>query len=120
MARKKPDNFLDYVPVRISKHEWTADGNGRVTVHMLHDGFYDRIAQRCFHRPRVSRIDLDEQGSFVWQLIDGRRSVGQIAVLVGERFGEAADPLYERLTQYMKILYNNGFIGYRREGRTKS
>lgn len=105
MARKKRDNYLDYVPVRVSKHEWTADARGRVTVHMLRDGVYDRVAQRLFHRPRVSHIELDEQGSFVWQRIDG-----QIAHLVGERYGEAADPLYARLTEYMKILYNNGFI----------
>lgn len=118
MARKKRDNFLDYVPVHNPKHEWTADGDGRVTVHMLHDGAYDRIAQRFFRRPRVSRIDLDEQGSFVWRMIDGRRSVGEIAGLVGERFGAAAEPLYDRLTEYMSILYNNGFIVYRgKEGR---
>lgn len=122
MALKKQENFLDFIPVRVPKHSWSADENGRVTVHMLHDGFYDRIAQRFFHRPRISNIDLDAQGSFVWQHIDGQSSVGQIGLMVRERFGEAVDPLYERLAEYMKILYNNGFIGYhraRRDGKPK-
>lgn len=115
MAKK--ENYLDYVPVHALKHSWTADDDGLVTVHMRHDGVYDRIAQRFFHRPAVSHIDLDEQGSFVWQQIDGERTVGQIAQAVKAQFGDQAEPLYDRLVQYMKILHNNGFIAYRRQER---
>ena len=108
MAKK---NYLDYIPVISEKNTWSEE-NGVVTIHMVHRGFYAAIAQKFFKRPRVSHIELDTMGSFIFPLIDGRRTVGDIALLVKERFGEAAEPLYDRLVQYMKILHNNGFIRY--------
>lgn len=107
---KKQENYLDYIPAVSPKNEWEADENGKVTVHMVHRGFYAAVAQKLFGRPRVSYIDLDEQGSFVFRQIDGSRTVGQIALLVGERFPEEENALYARLIKYMQILRNNGFI----------
>ncbi len=115
MAKRKEENFLDYVPVILEKNTWSVE-EGKVTIHMVHRGFYPWIAQTFFHRPRVSHVDLDQLGSFIYQRIDGERTVGQIAQLVREAFGQEAEPLYDRLVQYMKILHNNGFIGYRRKG----
>ena len=110
MAKKK-ENYLDYVPVISSRHSWSEE-DGVVTVHMVHRGWNHWLAQKLFGRPRVSHIRLDEMGSFIYPLIDGKRNIGDIAALVKEEFGEEAEPLYERLTQYMKILRNNEFIRY--------
>lgn len=78
MARKakKDENYLDYIPAVSTKNSWDADAEGNVTIHMVHRGFYAWIAQKVFHRPRVSHIDLDEMGSFIFPLIDGERTVG--------------------------------------------
>ena len=111
MAKKK-ENYLDYIPAISPKHSWDADEDGKVTVHMVHRGFYAWIAQRFFHRPRVSHIALDTMGSFIFPRIDGEKTVGDIALLVKERFGDQAEPLYARLAKYMQILRNNGFIYY--------
>ena len=112
MAKKQQENYLDYIPVISQKNTWSEE-NGKVTVHMVHRGFYAGIAQRFFRRPRVSHIELDKTGSFVFPLIDGQRSVGDIALLVKEEFGDAAEPLYERLIRYMQILRNNGCIYFK-------
>jgi len=112
MAKKKGENYLAYVPAISEKNTWDAGEDGIVTIHMVHTGFYDRIAQKFFHRPRVSHIRLEEYGSFIWQLIDGKRNVGEIALQLKEQYGTKVDPLYDRLVQYMKILRNNGFIYY--------
>ena len=77
---------------------------------MVHRGFYDRIAQKFFHTPRVSHIALDEYGSFLWKEIDGVQSVGALAQRMKARFGDDAEPLYDRLVKYMQILHNNEFI----------
>lgn len=110
---KQQENYLEYVPVVSEKNEWEADKNGRVTVHMVHKGFYATIAQKLFGRPRVSHIDLDEQGSFVFRQIDGSRTVGEIAQLVGQQFPDEENVLYARLIKYMQILRNNRFIYFR-------
>ena len=111
MAKKNQENYLDYVPVISPKNSWDVK-DGTVTIHMLHRGFYAWIAQKVFQRPRVSHIDLDAMGSFIFQRIDGKCTVGEIAELVKAEFGKDAEPLYDRLGKYMQILRNNGFICY--------
>ncbi len=66
MAKKKSKNYLDFIPVRNQKNTWD-EADGKVTIHMVNSGFYNKIAQRFFHTPQVSHIDLDSYGSFLWQ-----------------------------------------------------
>ena len=108
MAKKKRENYLDYVPHVDPRNTWD-EKDGKVTINMVHKGFYATIAQKVFHTPRVSHIDLDEYGSFLWMKIDGKKTVGQLALDMKEHFGTKADPLYERLVKYMQILRNNHF-----------
>lgn len=112
MSRKKK-NFLDLVPVCNPEYEWEEDAEGIVTVHVKNKGFYNWLAQKMFRRPPVSRIALDEYGSFVWRQMDGARSVYEISGLLSARFGKEAEPVIERLVAYIRILDRNKFIGMR-------
>ena len=73
-------------------------------------GIMNKIAQKFFKKPRISYIHLDDSGSFVWLLIDGKSSVYDIAASVEKHFGDAAKPLYERLIGFFSILDNNRLI----------
>ena len=77
---KKGENFLDYTPAISPRHTWS-EKDGKVTIHMEHRGFYPWIAQKFFKRPRISHIDLDAQGSFVYRHINGERTVEELAQL---------------------------------------
>lgn len=110
----KSKNYLDYVPIISARNTWSVQVNNIVTMHVIHRGFYAWIAEKFFRCPHVTHIDLDAMGSFVFQNIDEQRNVGMIANLLSEKFGEDAEPLYERLIMYMRILYNNGFIYYKK------
>lgn len=109
---KKKKNFMDFIPVCNPTNEWDADEDNIVTVHVVNKGFYNLIAQKLFKRPRVSHIKLDKYGSFVWQQMDGKRTVFDISKLVEDKFGKEAEPVVERLVKYFQILYQNKFIGY--------
>lgn len=113
MGRKKK-NFMDFIPVRNPAYQWDADKKGIVTVHVVNQGFYNWIAQKIFHKPKISHIALDEYGSFVWKNMDGTRSVYEISKLVSQEFGKEAEPVTERLVKYIRILYQNRFIGYKK------
>ena len=93
---------------------WGEREEGLVTVTVVRTGFYDRVAQRFFHAPPASRIDLDRYGSFVWEQIDGTRTIHEISLLVRERFGEEAEPLVPRLVKFFAILKDNRFVAWRR------
>ena len=109
---KKKKNFMDFVPCCNPVYTWDADKKGIVTVHVVNKGFYNWMAQKLFKRPHVSHIKLDEYGSFVWQQMDGKRTIYEISELVKGKFGKEAEPVLERLVQYFRILYQNKFIGY--------
>ena len=117
MAKKKSENYLDFIPIINSKNDWSEGEDGIVTIHMVHRGFYATIAQKVFHTPRVSHIKLDEYGSFL--RINGERTVGQLAQQLKEQFGDQAEPLYDRLVKYMQILRNNEFILFRGKDKVK-
>ena len=74
MRKKKQENFLDYVPKRNKLYEWDLNQKKHVEVAVVNRGLFNRIAQIIFRRPKVSRIELDELGSFIWQEI-GRAHV---------------------------------------------
>lgn len=81
-----------------------------VILYLEHRGVYDRLAQRVFGRPAVSRISLDELGSFIWRHIDGERSVYEIGQCVEAEYRERAQPLYTRLLRFLYIMEQNGLI----------
>ncbi len=107
---EKSGNFLDKIPQRNEKIGYKTDENGVVTLELENKGAFNRIAQKLFKKPKISYIHLDEMGSFIWPLIDGKRDITAIGELVGEHFGEAANPLYERLCKYIQILESYRFI----------
>ncbi len=110
MKNKVNENFLERIPKRKESIKWTADEKGIVTLEIENKGVFNRIAQKLFKKPRISYIHLDENGSFIWQLIDGNKDLTEIGKLVDEHFGEAAHPLYERLAKFCQILESYGFI----------
>ena len=57
-------------------------------------------------------MHLDANGSFLWPLIDGERTVMELAALQKEEFGEAAEPLYPRIVKYFQILESYSFVEF--------
>ena len=111
MAKKK-ENFLDYVPKHNSLYEFSTNEKKHIEITVHNKGIFNKIAQIFFKRPKTSRIELDEFGSFVWNCINGTASIYEIGMRVHEQFGEKAEPLYQRLSQYIQTLHNNGFVVY--------
>ncbi len=106
------ENYLEKIPAHSDTITWQADERGIVTIAKPNKGVFNRIAQKLFKKPPVSYIHLDEFGSFVWQIVDGKRDILSLGKEVDAHFGEKASPLYERLAKYFRILESYGFIRY--------
>lgn len=106
-------NYLDFVPRHRPSLQYTMDNQGKITLLQENKGVFHFLAQKILKKPKVSQIHLDEMGNFVWPLIDGTRTVYEIAELVKAEFGDKAEPLYERIVQYIQTLENYGFIEVR-------
>ena len=111
--KKVSENYLERIPLRPEKIKWSADSEGIVTLDIENTGFFNRLAQKFFKKPKVSHVHLDKMGSFVWPLLDGEKDIVAIGVLVKEHFGEDAEPLYERLAKYFKVLESYSFVEWK-------
>lgn len=119
MTGKKAKNYMDYIPVRNRRIRTGVKENGRVELAVQNRGFFNRIAQLFFRRPKVSYIELDEYGSYLWQQLDGETDIYGLSQKMKSRFGEEAEPVVERLVQFMKTLQVNHYISYLRDNNSK-
>ncbi|MEE1010134.1 MAG: PqqD family protein [Agathobacter sp.] len=114
MAGKKKkvisENYLEFIPVHNEMIKFQVNEAGEVIIFQENKGLFNKIAQVLFKKPKVSSIHLDKMGNFIWPLMDGKKNVLDIAKLVKEKFGDEAEPLYERLALYIKTLENYGFV----------
>ena len=109
----KEENYLEKKPICKNGLNWSKDESGNVTLEMENKGVANRIMQKLIKKPKTSYIHLDEMGSFIWPLMDGEKDILEIGKFVEEHFGEKANPLYERLSQYFKTLEKYNFIEYK-------
>lgn len=115
MTKDKKQNYLDFVPVRNEKIDFKNDENGTtITLLVENTGVFNTLAQKLIHKPRVTQVHVDEIGSFLWPLIDGERTVNELAQLLEEHFGDAVSPLYDRIVTYFEILKTNEFITFKK------
>lgn len=102
-------NLLDLVPVKIAGE--TGRKNGHVQI------YFPRFKSKAgtlfgmlFRSSRTIKVNLDEKSTALWDLIDGRKNVGQIGREMMKIFGDEIDPVYERLSALLRIMEKNKMI----------
>ncbi len=112
MKKHTEENYLEKIPVKCDIL-YDTDEKGITTLQVENKGVMNKFAQLVFKKPKISYIHLDEFGSFVWNEIDGEKDVFLIGKSVKEHFGDKAEPLYERLSQYIETLKKYGFAEFK-------
>jgi hypothetical protein len=92
-------------PVRLKAHE-ERELAGERRVDVLIPRFRNVRLARLARRLGLHdyRVHLDDVGSYVWDLLDGRRTVGELAAAVERRFGPRVDPVDERLPRFLQQM----------------
>lgn len=110
--KKKEGNLLDLIPER--NCQWGTSENGKIYLQVprFRNRFMKSIALRL-GKSEFVKIHYDELGSKTWQLIDGKNSVERIGELLEKEMGSAAQPVYQRLTEFLLILSRNKFIQFK-------
>jgi len=105
------EEYLELIPVR----------NPKIQLKKIEDKYYllipmdsklDFLARKLHGDYR--RIELDEMGAYTWELCDGRRTVREIGKALKARFGEDAEPLYERLVTFLFELAKRYLVEFKR------
>ena len=111
MRKKKiAANYMDTVFLPNPQRPWHVREDGMVVIDMENKGPHHWIAQKIWHKPRVSHIALDKYGSALWKLMDGKNNVYDIVLAMKELFHEEEDRMLDRVVAFLGTLQNNRFI----------
>lgn len=110
MKIKKNDNFLELIPIKSKKIQWTELEDGNIQIVIDRKGLLDKVVRRFFNTPEAMRIDLDKYGSCIWKAIDDKRTIEAVGNILKDQYGEEVEPFLERYGTYINILRNNHFI----------
>ena len=110
MATKEKINLLDVIPFRSTHITTETESDGTVVIAFPRFK-YDWM--RRFLLPKGMSPDihvrLEEHGSAVWRLIDGRRTVREIVSQLADHF-HPDENYASRVTTYVMQLRKDGFI----------
>lgn len=112
MKKKEKTNLFDVIPF-ISEHI-TTEKEGELSV-IAFPRFRSKFMQKYFvpkNKSKTIRVRLEEHGTAVWNLIDGKRTVRDIVVTLSEHFNDEENYEY-RIITYLAQLQRNGFVKYK-------
>ena len=88
---------------------WVID-NEKINIIVENKGIMNFLMQKLLKKPKKTTIHLDEIGSFIWQRIDGVKTLEEIAKELENNFGKSVYPLNERIKKYFNTLREYKFI----------
>lgn len=108
---KTPRNLFDLIPLRQIEFEQDDSHHVTLLIPKFRKGFLAYWLQPRLRRP-LFRIKLDDYGSFVWLRCDGVNNVRTIGEEMKSHFGEAAEPVYDRISRFLQELELSDFVGF--------
>ncbi len=102
-------NYMDSVFVPSEKISWTQK-DGSVILDIPNTGFFNKLAQAFFHKPKISHITLDKYGSTLWLLLDGSNSVFDVVNKMKDAFPQEQDRMLDRVITFFHTLQINKYI----------
>ena len=105
--------MLNSLPARNDLLEWekTDKGEAKITV-MRIDSWKVRLLSKLFYVPRKRTITLDDVGTEIWQMCNGRTSVGQMIEQLRKKYKLDRKEAEVSLLQYLKTLGQKRFVGF--------
>jgi hypothetical protein len=107
----KTTSFPDLIPVRIQKYRIEEDG----LVTLVIPKFANEKFARWFipaRKPTDITIKLEKFGSAAWLAMDGKRNMQEIFDILASQFGDEIQPVNERMSKYLSLLYSQKHVSF--------
>lgn len=125
-TRKSPklsrEAMLNSRPARNEALAWDENDDGEVVIMVeRQETLRVRLLSKIFYIPKERKITLDEVGTEVWQMCNGKTSVAQMIDRLGKKYQLNRKEAEVSLLSYLKTLGQKRFVGFLIEGdKTKS
>lgn len=112
-TKKQHRNLLTMRPMLTKRITLENTEEGISTVIIPRDSWLERLSVRYLRQPAVFRIKLDTLGSYVITRCTGAHTVEEIADEIRHEFGEQAEPVLPRLSQFLQMIDSNQWVTWR-------
>jgi hypothetical protein len=103
---------LGTVPLRNGLIEWSRDGEDQIVLRVpWRRDRLGRVLKRLVSAPDYRQVILDEVGSDVWELCDGKHSVDGIIQALAGKYKLNRREVELSLAVYLRTLAKRGYIG---------
>lgn len=106
---KKKLNFYDLIPVQNRETVTLENGNVAILQPRFFNDFVKNI-MRPYLKSETVQVKLDREGTFTWNMCDGKRNMAEIVELFNKEF-ECEDGA-DRIKQFMAYLERCEIIYY--------
>ena len=106
-------NLLELMPRQNVQSETADDGTVTLLVPKFRSPFILRWFVPLLAKPYI-RLKLDKFGSYIWSCCDGNTTVSDIAMKMGQQFGEETESLYDRIGVFIRRLDESESLVIRR------
>ena len=107
-------DFSSLIPVPAVGHDLNrTSGEIVLLVPRYRDPVFGRYLQPLLSENKKQiKIPLDFRGSFIWPLMDGKKSILELSQDFSNEFPEDSDQACKRICAYLHRMYENRFIGF--------
>ena len=116
MARTKKisrEAMLGSKPVRNELVHWERDDSGEVLITLIRQrGWKINLLAKIFYVPKERKIALDEIGSAVWEMCDGKHTVDRMIRRLADKHQLNRREAEVALTTYLRQLGKKRLIGF--------
>ncbi len=112
------ENIFELVPVR-AKVDTKRDEEGNVVIiYTKNLGRIESWLHKYVGGPLMIERPLDEMGTALWDMCDGRHTVGEICRSMDTRYQEKIEPVDTRVVQFIETLLSLGLL-HIKKGKNK-
>jgi len=105
--------MLNSRPARNEELTWEKNDDGEVQITVRRQETWKvRLISKIFYIPKKRKITLDEVGTEVWQLCNGRNTVARMIEDLSDKYQLNRKEAEVSLLAYLKTMAQKRFIGF--------
>lgn len=121
MMKRRKENLLELIPCLKPHLSLKPADEEKELVYVVipRTSWIERFSIRFLKQPSEIKVKLDDIGSFVIRLCDGKHTVDEIKQKLDIKFGEKAEPVLPRLAMFLQMIEENGWIKWEKSNEKK-
>ena len=102
--------LLAAIPIRNEEVEWVEEEGKVVLIYPKNFTRFERFLHRHIGGAEDIRRPLDEKGTYIWKMCDGKNNVHTICTETYKEFKEDIEPVVKRVWGFIEILLRLNLI----------